>query len=260
MDIHREVNSVRPDPGSALAENQIRNAAWVARCVGRGATAPLAPDDVVALAGSLTQVELRAGQPLFGANADHDPGVWIIRSGHVELAVAAGRNRVVVGVLRPGDVDGDIPLLLGMPLPYTARAVNAVTCLHLTPPAFEALLGRHPAIARRWLSSVAQRLATSHERIIALLGRPLPAQLAGLLVDEADTRMVHLPQRTIAAMLGVARPSLNKVLKDFERRGYVTVGYASVTVLDPAALHRIRQGNPGHPTLKDRLPRIVSGR
>ena len=42
----------------------------------------------------------------------------------MELAVTSGRHRVVVGVLRPGD----IPLLLGLPLPYTARAVDAVTC------------------------------------------------------------------------------------------------------------------------------------
>lgn len=119
-----------------------------------------------------------------------------------------------------------------MPLPYTARTLDAVDCLHLTPSDFETLLARHPAIARRWLSSIAQRLATSHERLIALLGRPLPAQLAGLLLDEADDAVVELPQRTLAAMLGVARPSLNKVLK------YRLAGHArtvTVRLLDPAA-------------------------
>jgi CRP-like cAMP-binding protein len=233
-----------PRTGSAFDDAPIRDAAWVARCVGRGAAAPLAHGDVAALAGTLTPTELLAGQPLFGANADGSAGVWIIRSGHVELSVLSGRNRVVVGVLRPGDVEGDIPLLLGLALPYAARAVDPVTCLHLAPSDFEGLLGRHPAIARRWLSSVAQRLAASHERLIALLGRPLPAQLAGLLLDEADDEaggeVVRLPQRTLAAMLGVARPSLNKTLKDFERRGHVEVGYAAVRLLDTAALRRLR--------------------
>ncbi|WP_219418710.1 Crp/Fnr family transcriptional regulator [Pseudonocardia nigra] len=222
----------------------IRDAAWVARCVGRGAAAPLAAGDVAALAETLRPIELRAGQPLFGANADGGSGVWIIRAGHVELSVTSGRSRVVVGVLRPGDVEGDIPLLLGLALPYAARAVDRVTCLHLAPPDFEGLLARHPAIARRWLSSVAQRLAASHGRLIALLGRPLPAQLAGLLLDEADDesgdKVVRLPQRTLAAMLGVARPSLNKILKSFERRGHVEIGYASVRLLDTAALRRLR--------------------
>lgn len=235
--------------GSVTADAPIRDAAWVARCVGRGADAPLAPADVAALAATLQPVDLAAGQPLFEAATGTAPGVWIIRSGHVELSVTAGRNRVVVGVLRPGDVEGDIPLLLGLALPYAARAVDAVTCLHLRPTDFEALLARHPAIARRWLSSVAQRLAASHERLIALLGRPLSAQLAGLLLDEADDapdgdtgggRIVRLPQRTVAAMLGVARPSLNKILKDFERHGHVEVGYSAVRLIDVAALQRIR--------------------
>jgi CRP-like cAMP-binding protein len=90
------------------------------------------------------------------------------------------------------------------------------------------------------LSSVAQRLATSHGRLTALLGRPLIAQLAGLLVDEAEDGVIRLPQRTLAAMLGVARPSLNKVVKDLERRGPVDVGYGSVQLLGTEGLRRLR--------------------
>lgn len=246
MDVSRWAEALRsPGIGSVTADAPIRDAAWVARCVGRGAAAPLAPSDVVALAETLRPIELRAGQPLFAANAASSTGVWIVRSGQVELSVVSGRTRVVVGVLRPGDVEGDIPLLLGLALPYAARAVDTVTCLHLTSADFEGLLARHPAIARRWLSSVAQRLATSHERLIALLGRTLPAQLAGLLLDEAEPGpdglpVVRLPQRTLAAMLGVARPSANKILKDFERRGHIAVGYGAVTVFDGDALATIR--------------------
>lgn len=230
--------------GSTAGDAAVRDAAWVARCVGRGEAAPLASSDVSALAETLRPIELCAGQPLFAANAQNSSGVWIIQSGLVELSVGSGHSRVVVGILRPGDVEGDIPLLLGLALPYAARAVNAVTCLHLSPPDFEGLLARRPAIARRWLSSVAQRLATSHERLIALLGRPLPAQLAGLLLDEAEPdppgAVVALPQRTLAAMLGVARPSLNKILKDFERHGHIQVGYATVRILDTTALQEAR--------------------
>lgn len=246
MDVSRWSDALRTTrAGSVTDDAAIRDAAWVARCVGRGAAAPLAGDDIAALAETLHPIRLRASQPLFGANAPGSTGVWIVRSGQVELSVVSGRSRVVVGVLRPGDVEGDIPLLLGLPLPYAARAVDDVTCLRLTSSDFEELLARHPAIARRWLSSVAQRLATSHERLIALLGHPLPAQLAGLLLDEAQDDgsgpVVRLPQRTLAAMLGVARPSLNKILKDFERQDHIEVGYAAVRVLDPAALEHIRR-------------------
>lgn len=75
----------------------------------------------------------------------------------------------------------------------------------------------------------------------------MPAQLVGLLLDEDDEDpgdsasggTVRLPQRTLAAMLGVARPSLNNILKEFERRRHVAIGYSSVQLVDADALRRM---------------------
>ncbi|SFQ71460.1 cAMP-binding domain of CRP or a regulatory subunit of cAMP-dependent protein kinases [Amycolatopsis arida] len=221
-------------PGPA-AEMAIRQAAWVARCVGRGADAPLAQDDLAALASGLHVRGYERGAVLFRGGAGAE-GVWIVRHGRVELAVGSGRRRAVVHVLRPGDVDGDIEYLLDMPLPYTARALEECTALFLDAPDFERLLVARPPIARRWLSSVAQRLATSQQRIIGLLGRSLTEQVARLLLDEATDGTVPLPQRALAAMLGVQRPSLNKILKDFERQGWITVRYAHIDIRDATSL------------------------
>ncbi|MGH3577114.1 MAG: Crp/Fnr family transcriptional regulator [Mycobacterium sp.] len=221
--------------GQQASEAQVRHAAWVARCVGRGAAAPLHPSDLSALAGTLQAKEFAPGSVVFLADRAAS-GVWIVRQGQIELAVGSGRRRAVVDILRPGDVDGDIPLLLDMPPPYTARALTESTCLFLDRDAFDRLLATHPAISRRWLSSVAQRVSAGQARLIGLLGRPLPAQLAQLLLDEAVDARVELAQRTIAAMLGVQRPSINKILKDFERDRLISVGYAVIEIIDPDAL------------------------
>jgi CRP-like cAMP-binding protein len=217
------------------SEAQIRQAAWVARCVGRGQSAPLRPGDVTALASTLAVRTFAPGSALFHAG-EQSPGVWIVRDGRIELSVGSGRRRAVVQLLRPGDVDGDIQLLLEMPLPYTGRALSEVTCLFLARQDFEGLLTAHIAIARRWLSSVAQRLAASQARILALLGGSLSAQAAGLLAEEAVDGRVELPQRTLAAMLGVQRPSLNKVLKDLEHDGLIRISYSVIEVVDRAKL------------------------
>jgi len=223
-------------PGPAgISEAQIRQAAWVARCVGRGQAAPLRPGDVAALASTLAVRAFPPGGVLFRAG-EQTPGVWIARDGRIELSVGSGRRRAVVQLLRPGDVDGDIQLLLEMPLPYTGRALSETTCLFLAREDFEELLASHPAIARRWLSSVAQRLAASQARILALLGGSLTAQAAGLLAEESVDGRVELPQRTLAAMLGVARPSLNKVLKELERDGAIRISYSTIEVLDRSSL------------------------
>jgi CRP-like cAMP-binding protein len=170
-------------PGHRAEEEAlIRQAAWVARCVGRGAAAPLRPEDVAALAGTLRVREFEAGQAAF-RDGDSAAGVWIVREGRIELSLGSGRRRAVVHLLRPGDVDGDIQLLLGMPMPYTGRALAAATCLYLARGDFERLLEARPPIARRWLSSVAQRLAVSQARVLGLLGGTLTAQAARLLAE-----------------------------------------------------------------------------
>ncbi|KAA8962471.1 Crp/Fnr family transcriptional regulator [Mycobacterium sp.] len=221
--------------GQQPPDAQVRHAAWVARCVGRGAAAPLHPNDLSALAETLQAKHFAPGQVVFLGDQAAD-GVWIVRQGQIELAVGSGRRRAVVDVLRPGDVDGDIPLLLDMPLFYTARTLTDATCLFLERQAFERLLATRPAISRRWLSSVAQRVSAGQARLISMLGRPLPAQLAQLLLDEAVEQRVELAQRTIAAMLGAQRPSINKILKEFERDRLITVGYAVIEITDPDGL------------------------
>jgi CRP-like cAMP-binding protein len=223
--------------GGDMADNRLRQAAWVARCVGRGDGAPLRAQDVTALADVLAKRDAERGSVVFSAGEQRS-GVWIIRDGRIELSVGSGRRRVVVQVLRPGDVDGDIELLLDMPMPYTARALTDATVLHLSCADFESLVHTNPAIARRWLSSVARRLAASQERIIALLGKSLTEQVARLLLDEAVEERVELTQRTMAAMLGVRRPSLNKVLKQLEADGLITIGYGTIQLTDRHGLEK----------------------
>jgi CRP-like cAMP-binding protein len=217
----------------------VRAAAWVARCVGRGASAPLRPGDLDALSRYLQQRRLKAGTVLFHPGVAPS-GVWIVREGAVELTVGAGPRRVVVALLHPGDVEGDIHLLLAMPAPYAARAVDDVVALYLDAGDFDALLAAHPAITRRWMTSIAGRTAHTQMRIVDLLGAPLPVQAARLLLAEADDQdLIGLPQRVLAAMLGVQRSSLNKVLRELEDQGLLDLGYRTIRIRDRGKLARL---------------------
>lgn len=220
-----------PDTGS------VRAAAWVARCVGRGSMAPLRPEDVDALARYLEPRSFPPGSVLFSAGRPQT-GVWIIRNGTVELSTGSGPRRAVVALIYTGDVDGDIHLLLEMPPPYTARSIGQVDVLYLSAEAFDRLLAQHPLIARRWLSSVAGRVSAAQQRLIGLLGVGLTEQTARLLLAETEAGggPVELPQRVLAAMLGVQRSSLNKVLREFEQQGLITLGYRTIEVADTPRL------------------------
>ncbi|WP_149361899.1 Crp/Fnr family transcriptional regulator [Lolliginicoccus suaedae] len=216
----------------------LRHAAWVARCVGRGEAAPLTVSDVTALAEHIQVRSYEFAERIF--HSDSPPGgVWIVKSGRVELTVGTGPRKLVVQVLRGGDVDGDVQHFLDMNMPYDAHALEGATLLFLDSKAFDALLAERPTVARRWLLSVAQRVATSQNRIIDLLGCTLAEQVAKTLLAEAVGDVVELPQKTLAAMLGVQRQSLNRVLKKFERDGLVGIRYSAVDIRDSARLGAI---------------------
>ncbi len=212
-------------------------AVWIARCVGRGEWAPLGEADLSELENRMDSVDLEAGAPLF-PQGEVSGAVWIIREGRVELAHREGARRVVVGIMHPGDVDGDISLILRMPVPYSGRAIEPVLALRLSQENFEIVMRTSPALARRWLSSVAYRLAHAQRRLLQLSGRDLGAQIAELLLDEEREGAVALPQETLAALLGVRRPSVNKVLRGFERQGLLRTSYGRVELVDRAALAR----------------------
>lgn len=129
-------------------DEALRHALWVSRCVGRADTSPLRPADVDELARYLQVRRLDAGQPLHRLGAEPTQ-VCIVRDGGMELAVPSPSGRLVIQALRAGDVDGDIQMLLGMALPYEARASMLTTCLLLGREDFETLLDERPALARR---------------------------------------------------------------------------------------------------------------
>jgi CRP/FNR family transcriptional regulator, cAMP and macrophage regulator len=74
---------------------------------------------------------------------------------------------------------------------------------------------------------------------LEVLGRSLPVQVARLLDAEAIDGRVPLPQRTLAVMLGVQRPSLNKILKEFERDGLIAIHDATIDIVNPARLRKL---------------------
>jgi CRP-like cAMP-binding protein len=221
----------------------VREAAWVARCVGRGDWAPLSNDDLEELATRLSARAYEPGAQLFAQGQSPD-GVFIVRAGRVELVWRGPmRRRLIVQILHPGDVEGDIGIILSMPPPYSARALEVVEALVITPSDLETLLAR-PRVSRRWLSSVAARLVHAQRRILQLQDHDVREKVALLLLDEARDGAVELPQESLAALLSVRRQTVNAVLREFERAGLVRISYRLVRIEDPAGLEEVGGRRP----------------
>lgn len=220
-----------------MADPGLRHAAWTARCIGRGELSPFADRELAELALHVGKERLEAGAPMM---TERRPiaQIGVIHSGEVELYRRTGARRVVLQVLRDGDVFGDIPFLCHKPAPFSARALTATEVTWLDADTLWHLLETRPHVCRRFLFSVASRLERMQRRLLELTAGDLRQQVAALLLDETAGAIgeIRLSQATIAELLGATRPSVNRVLKELESDGLLALSYRRVRVTDPEGL------------------------
>lgn len=223
-----------------MNRNQV-DAAWVADALVQGGPVHVGEPDLTELLRALRRRHVDRGTVLY-CPATPPSGVSIIRSGRVELSQGSGAHRRVVGLLKDGDVLGDVALLQNASPPFTARCLEDTELWFLPADQFRRLIATYPSLAVGWLCNLASRLQRSRRRTAELLGSSLPTRLACLLLREATDGVLHLPQRTIAEMLGVQRTSVNKILNQFGREGLIGLGYGTVVLQDARGLRLLASG------------------
>jgi CRP/FNR family transcriptional regulator, cAMP and macrophage regulator len=221
----------------AMTPMTMQDAGWLARTLGRGDLAPFTDADLEALAASTEVERVHAGTRLM-TEGEPVTAIGIIESGRVELYRRTKMRRVVLQVLREGDVFGDIPFLCDVPPPFSARALTDAAVIRLDAAALHRFLIERPAVCHRFLFSLAARLQRMQGRLLQLTRGNLRQQVATLLLDETEGRVgqVALSQATLAELLGASRPAVNKVLKEFEAAEAVRLGYRQIEVREPSTL------------------------
>lgn len=209
---------------------------WIACCLSRGSAAPLNRGDIAQLSSEMGERQVAGGTFVF-RQGDGAARVHVVRAGAIELSKVVNGRRVTLQRLRPGDVFGDVPAILGRTEPFDARAVEDSTVMSIEAAALFELLGTRPGVARRWFMSMAERMAGLQDRLDDLLAGSLEAQLASLLLREAGSGGdVELTHARLAELLGAQRSSVQRVLKSLERDELIELHYGRIAVVDREAL------------------------
>lgn len=188
---------------------------------------------------------LRDGQILFteGEPSDH---LFVIRSGRVRIVARSPQGgELVLSVLAPGEVIGELSVIDGGARSATAEALGDVELLAVASSDVLTVLQQDPALlmaAASELAATVRRLTGSASDLVFL---DLPRRLAKLLLAEATVgrdgaRRVDtgMSQTGLAARLGVTRQTLNRALSGLVRRGWVEASGTEFVLRDPEALNR----------------------
>lgn len=181
---------------------------------------------------------LVAGEPVLHEGAPVTR-VGIVVSGCIELvSTPSPGRRVVLQVLRSGDIFGDIPLLCRTPLHFTVRALSDAEVVLLDTRRFWGLLEHRPDVTQRLLFSVAYRLERSQRRLLELTAGDLSHRVARVLLDHTGglPGTLDLTQTTLAALVDASRQGVNATLKAFEADGAVKLAYRCIEIIAPERL------------------------
>lgn len=205
-------------------------------------------EDLDRLARLATTKRLQSGEAVFMKG---DPGnsMMAVLSGRIRICAysAAGRE-VVLNVINPGEVFGEIAMIDGGERTADAFAMEATDLLILSRRDFLPFLERNPSVCVKLLEVMCRRLRWTSEQLEDVNFLDLRSRLAKRLLHLADHDVVQgggtpsgvrISQHMLASMIGTSREAVNKQLRFWEEEGVIDVRRGSITVLSRDRLARI---------------------
>lgn len=182
------------------------------------------------------------------AEGDDAHEVLVVVAGQVKLSTGSLDGRVVLlDVLGPGDLIGELAAIDGGARSATATALTDVEVLAVGDGAFRAALGAAPGLGDAVLRVVTARLRSATRRQLELGAADALGRVCRRLVEVAE-RFGHpdaagrtvvrspLTQQDLAAWSGLSREAVVKALRTLRTRGWVEWHGRSFVVVDGAAL------------------------
>jgi CRP/FNR family transcriptional regulator, cyclic AMP receptor protein len=188
---------------------------------------------LVGLLARVTPVKLAADQVLFLAG-DPGDGCYRLNEGLLKVTIASPKGgERILAILGPGSIVGDIAMIDGRPRSASVAALRDCNLSFLSRAAFEAFAERQPEIYKSLVAMLAERLRETDHLVAAGSFLPPKGRVARALLDLAKafgrdvggSRILiqqKITQSDVAAMAGIARENVSRILNEWMRLKLVT--------------------------------------
>src|SRR5215468_11296071 len=178
-----------------------------------------------------------------------DAGVGLIGvvSGSVKISVTSTDGRdIVLNIIRPGEVFGEIALLDGRARTANATAMSDCELIVIERREFIPFLRSEPDVTLKLMEILCSRLRRTSEQVQDVTFLNLSTRLAKTLIRLAEKAKesdrggrVTITQREISQIVGRSRESTNKRLRAWQKSGWIRLQRGRVTVLKPEKLEEL---------------------
>ena len=191
-----------------------------------------------------------AGETVFnlGSPGDH---MMAVLSGTIRISVPSPDGKeLVLTIIQPGEVFGELAALDGKERSADAIAENACTLAMLYRSDVLSFFQRNPSAWLKLVEVLCQRLRRTDQAFAEVALLQFPIRLAKMMLRLAEVRTnstpataakIHFSQRELVNMVGSTRESVNRCLRNWQRRGIVQISEGSIVVLNQGALEDIAE-------------------
>lgn len=209
--------------------------------------AELSEVELEALARTAEAREFARDEVIFAMNEPAD-GLFVVAAGRVKVSIPSTEGKeIIIATLGPGQFFGEMALLDDEPRSASVAAQLPTSTYRIRRAEFERLLDAHPAIARKLLRELSQRLRRANAQMESLVTLDVVGRLARFLIDLARQHgqllgngwvAVRRPtHQDIANSIGATRETVTRLMADLEARGQV-VNEGKMTYLREEVLRR----------------------
>jgi CRP-like cAMP-binding protein len=198
------------------------------------------------LFGNATPHRFKSGAALFQAG-DVGDGCYRLDKGLLKVILTSpeGEERILA-ILIPGAIVGDLAMIDGKPRSASAVALTDSELHFVRQADFERSVANNPEIHSYLVKVLAARLRDTDDMVATLAFLSVRGRVVHALLELARTVGVQagseieisrlISQKDLAAMAGVARENVNRVLSDLERTKIISKSSECYRIHDEARL------------------------
>ncbi len=177
---------------------------------------------------------------------DRADAIFVVASGTLRVFTSsANGSEPTLALLHEGEVVGELGVLDDRPRSASLSALRRSDVIEVPARAFRAAYESDPAIARRMVTLLADRLRRVTDGLADMAYLDLGGRLAKYILNESERRgrttfALNLTQAEMGQLLGGARQTINQAARSLHDAGLVGLEGRTVTIIDEEGL-RLRR-------------------
>ena len=210
----------------------------------------LGPEQMAGVRARFHDVSHPAGTVIIAEDAPGD-SVFVVVSGAVKVHISAAEHDVILAVLGPGQVVGEMSVVDALGRSANVTALEDSRMLEMDRAEFWQMLSADPVTTVNLAGTLSRRVRMANDHIEMLTALDVGGRLARVFLSLAREygrppvtgpgTLIPIPltQSDLGAMVGASRVRVNQVMGNFRTRGLISADDRHrVTVLDEAALEK----------------------